>query len=176
MQSPVGSHRTLVAVELDEGLTAYQCPETLGIWLPSHCYLRWLQRQQRLAHLPPPAEEAPIAETDRINKPCPETSSLMQPFRVGHGFNFRIDRSITGGIWLDGGEWEQLKERSFHDELHLVFTAPWQKANREAQQVESNRQLLEEKLGADLFEKVDEVRERLEAHPARQETLAFLMR
>ncbi len=116
-------------ITLEDGLIAFQCPESEGVFLPIQSYFRWLSRQsERLPHLPvsdtSPEEVAGDVESAKI---CPETGLIMQRFKVGHGFSFYLDRSPSGSIWFDKGEWEALRERQFHDELHLIFTAPWQR-------------------------------------------------
>lgn len=98
----------------------------------------------------------------------------MQRFRVGHGFEFFIDRSPTGGIWLDGGEWAALRERQFHDEIHLVFTLPWQKKARSEKQEQQFDDLLQERIGADAFQKALDFRSWLQEQPDARSLLAFI--
>ena len=130
--------------------------ETLGSlhsWIPrqlhsSQAYLLWLQQQPaRLPHLPEPMEPVEIT-TDRATPHLPESGTGMSRFKVGHGFAFSIFRSITGGVWLDGGEWEALRQRNFHDEIHLVFTAPWQKQVRTTQMLATYEETLKSSLAA----------------------------
>lgn len=119
---------------------------------------------------PPPTRE----EHDGVLF-CPETGTLMTRWKIGHGFSFAIDRSITGGIWLDRGEWEALEARNFHDEIHLVFTAPWQKQVRSAHSQETYLATLKSTLGTDLVGQVSALRETLQNHPHRSMALAYLM-
>ena len=98
----------------------------------------------------------------------------MLRYKVGHGFPFTIDRSITGGVWFDKGEWQALQERQFHDEIHLVFTAPWQHAVRHANADAVHHSLLTERLGEDLFAELESLKGRLRDHPHREFALAFL--
>ncbi len=98
----------------------------------------------------------------------------MTRYKVGQGFDFRIDHSITGGIWLDPGEWEALIAGNLHHELHLVFTTQWQKAIREKDHAAAYEAMLREKLGDELFEKTSALRSELTSHPARATALAYL--
>lgn len=176
MKSPVGNHKALVGAEIAEGLHVYQCPETAGVWIPARAYWSWLQAQpERLKHLPQSGAVSESSDDDIAVKLCPESGTLMFPYRVGHGFNFRIDRSVTGGIWLDGGEWEQLKERNFHDELHLVFAAPWQRAERIAQQKAVIEKSFRAKLGDELYDRLSSLHGELAGHPHRAEAIALLL-
>ena len=98
----------------------------------------------------------------------------MFPYKVGHGFRFRIDRSQTRGIWLDGGEWEQLRKHNFHDELHLIFGAPWQATIRKESREQAQDQLLRERFGDELLADLRALKARLKGHPYEQEAVAFL--
>lgn len=175
MLSPIPPHRRLEQIFLDDGLSAYRCRDSGGIYLPAESYWRWLHGQPaRLPHLPPPPDTTPPVEQSPSPRCCPETGTLMLRFKVGHGFTFSLDRSVTGGIWLDAGEWDALKSRNFHHQLHLVFTAPWQAAARreEAQKVEQD--LLRSRMGADLMARLEEVKTALAEHPHRNAALAYL--
>jgi hypothetical protein len=105
---------------------------------------------------------------------CPESGTLMTRFKVGHGFPFAIDRSITGGVWLDGGEWEALRHRNFHDEIHLVFTAPWQKQVRTERAQATYEATLRSALGDDLLDRLTALRAELLDHPNKSLALAYL--
>ena len=135
-----------------------------------------MQQPERLPRLPPVEQEAPVEESGGEAKICPETGTIMTRYKIGHGFPFSIDRSINGGIWLDAGEWEALRDRQFHDELHLVFTSPWQRAVRLNESESSLRLRLRERLGAELADRLIALKEQLADHPSRPQALAFLMR
>ncbi len=141
MRSPVANRKQMNRVQLEEGLAAYQCPETEGIFLPVASYFRWLGRQpERLPQLPSSgdaAQEAPVDSGEA--KICPESGQLMQRYSVGHGFAFHIDRSPSGSLWFDKGEWEALKKRQYHDDLHLIFTSPWQDKVRAERKAKAER-------------------------------------
>jgi hypothetical protein len=173
LKSPV-SNKTLEPVTLERGLNAYRCPDSGGHYITSNDYLGWLQQQPaRLPHLP---EGEPTVAPDSSSpaKICPESGTLMTRYKVGHGFTFSIDRSITGGIWLDSGEWEALKQRNFHDEIHLVFTAPWQKQIRTAQSQATYAETLNASLGQDLLDRLTAMRAELSDHPHRNLALSYL--
>lgn len=175
MQSPVGKHQPLESVTLTDGLKAFRCPETGGHWIPAENYWAW----QR--NLPPATDHCnlenhvdPTSEFEDVVKLCPETGTIMTRYKVGNGLSFRIERSITGGIWLDPGEWEALLAGNLHHELHLVFTTPWQKAIREESNAATYEAMLRKKLGPELFEKTLQLREMLRVHPSRAAAVAWL--
>lgn len=175
MRSPLGDHLPLEPVTFAEGLKAYRCPETGGHWIPAENYWLW-QRS-----LPPATDHGhhethanPTGEFDDTVKFCPETGTIMSRYKVGHGLDFRIERSVTGGIWLDPGEWEALTAGNFHQELHLVFTTPWQNAIREESRSQSYESMLQSRLGEELFQRLTALREDLTEHPAKAVAIAYL--
>jgi hypothetical protein len=177
MKSPTGSRQTLTPITLEDGLTAYQCPESGGHYIPAAAYMRWLSKQPaRSEHLPPGSGTAAEERPSENAYLCPETDSIMTRYKVGHGFRFTIDRSITGGVWLDAGEWEALRQRNFHDEIHFIFTDPWQrKILREALSTSAS-QRLEARLGSDLFARLTTLKQEIANHPHQAEIHAFLTR
>jgi len=175
MQSPVSRTSELKPIELEEGLAAYQCPESGGVYIRLEDYWRWQQAESAETEKAETGEP-PVHEDDLSPKICPETGALMTRFRVGHGFDFMIDRSVTGGVWLDAGEWEALRNGGLHRALHRIFTAPWQRAARSAEVAERQEQRLREKLGDALFERLAALRVEVGDHPHRPEILAFLQR
>jgi hypothetical protein len=174
LKSPVTGN-PMSHVILDDGLDAWHCVDSGGHYIPAVCYMRWLEKQPaRLPQVPASTNTAPAADDPESARMCPETGTIMTRCRVGHGFGFSVDRSITGGIWLDGGEWEALQARNFHDELHLVFTSPWQKRVRDERAQAAYEARLVETLGADLCDRLRALRTELADHPDRSMALAFL--
>lgn len=178
MQSPVANKKQMIRVDLEEGLSVFQCPETSGIFLPITSYVRWLGKQgDRLPHLlPADSSDEELIEDSSGVKLCPESGQIMQRYRVGHGFSFYIDRAPSGSLWFDKGEWESLRQRQFHDELHLIFTSPWQDRVREEERLESERALLQQRLGEPLLTKLEELGDILGGHEYQNMALAHLQR
>ena len=177
MQSPVASRKSMNRVALEDGLVGYRCPESEGVFLPIDSYFRWLSRQlERLPKLPVASEEVQEASQDSgAAKICPESGQIMQRFKVGHGFDFYLDRSPSGSIWMDQGEWESLRKHQFHDELHLVFTTPWQKKVRDEAMSAMRSDLLAAKLGSELLAKIESLKNELQGHESRSLALAYLI-
>jgi hypothetical protein len=94
--------------------------------------------------------------------------------KIGDGFTFSIERSITGGVWLDGGEWKALRQRNFYDEIHRVFTAPWQRRVRLAQAQATYKETLESAFGSDLLNRLTFLRAELLDHPQFSLAIAYL--
>ena len=78
----------------------------------------------------------------------------MQRYRVTANTPFYIDRSPSGSIWLDKGEWESLKSVGLTKCLNRIFTAPWQDAIRQKESEGNRTQLYQDKLGEDLYQQI----------------------
>ena len=80
---------------------------------------------------------------------------MLIRYKVGHGLNFHIDLSpVTGGVWLDAGEWEALKSKGLHSQLNLIFTASYQRQIRTAEYEATLEQTFKTRIGDPDFEKV----------------------
>ncbi len=175
MKSPIGERKALVATTLEEGLKAYRCPESGGFYIRLEHYWEWKNKSADVVTEDTAAQSTcPISEYDESVKICPESGTLMTRYRVGHGIPFRVDRSITGGVWLDAGEWEALHAGGIHRNLHLVFTTQWQKAVLSEEQTALYNQRLRERLGDDFYSELRDLREKLQTHPNKAEIFAFL--
>ena len=178
MRSPIASRKQMNRVQLEDGLLAYQCPETDGIFLPVVSYFQWLGKQRERLPLLPLLEdstEEALVDSQEV-KICPESGQLMQRYRVGHGFAFHVDRSPSGSLWFDKGEWESLRKRQYHDELHLIFTSSWQRAVRNDDRKRAEAELLADRLGEDLVMKLDEIGRLIADNDYGDMALAYLHR
>ncbi|MES2980696.1 MAG: hypothetical protein V4727_00150 [Verrucomicrobiota bacterium] len=175
MKSPIGERLELKATQLEDGLTAYRCSESGGIYITLEGYWKWKKSTSEEGGDEGLAEkDFPVSDYDEVVKLCPESGTLMTRYRVGHGLPFRVDRSITGGVWLDAGEWEALHADGIHRNLHLVFTAPWQKAVISAEQSALYNERLRSRLGDDFYKELSALREKIWSHPSSAEVFAYL--
>ena len=175
MKSPIGERLALQATQLEDGLMAYRCPQSGGFYITLENYWKWKQSNGETGSGEAVAEkDFPVSEFDDAVKICPETGTLMTRYRVGHGMPFRVDRSITGGVWLDAGEWDALHAGGIHHNLHLVFTAPWQKAVISAEQTALYNERLRSRLGDDFYNELSALREKIWSHPSSAEVFAYL--
>jgi Zn-finger nucleic acid-binding protein len=176
MNCPVCESTELSSVELEPGLTSYQCQSCRGNWIQGAEYWSWLETQG--ANLP---ERVQHKETLTLAEPglpidCPECRFRMVKYLAGRGLPFTIDHCHgCKGIWLDGNEWEALKKRNLHDDLNLMFTSFWQ---NEAQRLARKAKLEEiyvDRFGLDDYTEIKRIRYWLESKVNREELLAFLI-
>jgi Zn-finger nucleic acid-binding protein len=98
----------------------------------------------------------------------------MLRYKVGHGTGIALDQcAACNGMWFDRGEWDLLKGRNLYDEVHLVFTAPWQSAVRKEESRTRLDAIYRQRFGSD-YDEVRRIREWIYGHPERDHIIAFL--
>jgi len=130
--------------EIEPGLSVYECPKSGGFWIPLQSYTAWQEKHPSPQTEASPNANAAVAADDSARRAliCPESGRLLLRYRVGHGLPFHVDRSpATGGVWLDKGEWEALKNKGLHISLHLIFTAAYQRQVRSTEYDQSLRNI-----------------------------------
>ena len=182
MKCPVCKDVSTEELELEEGLAAQQCPGCGGQWVNGAAYLRWVeQRGPKAPDDEPTAPPAGVTEppvNDNLKaKLCPECGRFLTRAKVGRGVEFSLDRcGSCGGIWFDRHEWDVLKGRGLHDDVHFVFSDAWQaevlRRDREAQ----HDRLLAQRIGEADWAEIKRIRAWLDAHPHRTELYAALVR
>jgi len=181
MKSPVHPEINLAKAELEPGLTSWRCPSSGGHWIPAPSYWRW---HSQLA--PMLKKEAVDRKISKIQQPdieeqlerpallCPESNCLLVRYRVG-GIGIYIDRSpISGGIWLEAGEWNLLKENTIHASLHQIFTTSYQKRILREEAHEALMHKFYTDLGEDVAEDLVHLAEWLKLHPKKRRIIAWL--
>ena len=165
---------TLIQKEVEPGLMALTCEACAGLWIARSRYDAWLAR-----HMPDTPSHTPSAELQVEDitqaKVCPQCHHLLMKYRVGHQLPFHVDNCTTcGGFWLDGNEWQVLKNHQLHHHLLRIITPSWQRdAVREDVQAKIE-ETYATRLGAETFAKVKDVRAWLSGHPQRAMILAYL--
>ena len=177
MNSPAFPNISLQLKEIESGLSAYICPKSGGVWIPLQNYLAW-QATHRIINSQTPDKYEPlqVADSKQPTLLCPESGRLLIRYRVGHGLNFHIDHSpVTGGVWLDKGEWEALKSKGLHVELNLIFTASYQRAIRSAEYQQALEQSFRDRIGSADFQKVLEFKNWLTDRPNQRDICCYLL-
>ena len=171
----------LIERELDSGLKSHLCNQCLGNWVPAKGYWAWIESRPRptaplaLPVLPNPPALLPVQESESP-KFCPECGRFLRRYKIGHGFDFSIERCGTcGGFWLDGNEWENLLGRGIHDRVHFVVGDAWQAEVARHERERGHEQIVLAKIGAEDLDKIKGIKAWLDAHPRRAELYAFLL-
>ena len=168
MNCPVCKTTPLQSMTLEQQLKASSCSDCQGQWIGAVDYWQWLERHgETLPEKEPDSIPLEVADSQKA-KLCPECRRIMLRYKVGHGLTFTLDQcSSCNGIWFDANEWDALRQRNLHDEVHLVFSAPWQAQVRR----EESRQVLA-KLYTEWFQhdydKIKTIKEWIEQHPQQE--------
>lgn len=177
-------------IELEEGLNAFRCPVSRGLWLPADSYWRWQENIEPLSaaerrSLPTPQldefigdEDDPINSSPRTRRAllCPESGAILVRYRAGSGLKLHIEHSpVTGGVWLDHGEWDILKAAGLHHELHVIFSSAYQHKISRTETRARLEEIFANKLGEEDARQVKQFYEFLETHEHKREIVAYLM-
>ncbi len=174
MNCPLCDAIALTEKTLDEGLIVHDCPSCEGRWLSFSNYWGWLEKQGEIL----PEKSGDSATLDSIDTKqamlCPECSHIMIKFKIGHGISFHLDRcGHCKGVWFDKNEWETLRERNLHDEIHRIFTTKWQKEIHSEMLAKQIKEVYEEKFGEG-YDKIKDFKSWVELQGEKSAILAYL--
>ena len=177
MNCPACETDALKLTVLDDNLIASRCSKCGGHWIAAFQYWKWLKKHGN--HLPEklPTEGFDVPEDDanRASRFCPECESHLIRYPVGKSLHFSLDRcGNCAGIWFDKNEWEALKSRNLHDEIHMIFSIPWQSKIRKDEQKEHLIEQFKKKLGPQAFAKVQEFKLWLKEQENSRDIMIFL--
>lgn len=173
MNCPICKKHSMSEAELASGLMGLACGECSGVWVDRAKYDLW--RAGKPGDLPETDTPAQITVSDiQGAKICPKCGHLLLPYRVGHGLSFSIDYcSACGGVWCDRHEWDAIKAKNLHDNLHDIVSQHWQKAVRQAGMQEAIEQTYARHLG-ESYAKAREFKAWLNGEPRKDLILAYL--
>lgn len=80
-----------------------------------------------------------------------------------------------GGVWFDGEEWESLKSRNLHDDVHFIFGQPWQAEVTKRARERAHEEILRVRFGGEDLSELRRIKVWLEGHPNKDAMLAFLL-
>jgi len=173
---PVCKESKLSNLELEQNLQSSQCAKCNGIWISADQYDFWLKLHgENLPEKPPEGPSLQSGETSAA-KFCPECKYILMKYRIGHQVGFSLNRcGQCGGIWFDKNEWQIMKSRNLHDDVHLIFSQAWQSAIRADEHKAAMDAMWREQLGdADLAE-IAKIKDWLDGHPKSAQLHAYLL-
>ena len=173
MQCPICKTNTMNNADLLPNLTGAICDTCKGTWISRSNYDAWQARQP--GDLPETTVEIEFTITDTHKaKLCPQCRHLLLPYRVGHGLPFSIDYCGTcGGVWFDPKEWEAIKAKNLHDNLHEIVSAHWQTEVRKDEVNKSIEQTYRRLLGP-AYDQANQTRDWLRKQTNKALILAYL--
>lgn len=174
MKCPVCKRNTLKPVTLEADLAALGCEKCGGHWLSSEAYWHWLEQQDEVKPEPQPDVAFQVNDNEQA-KLCPTCGRILIKYKVGHGVNFSLDQCSTcNGVWLDQHEWQALKTRHLHAEIHCMFSKSWQQKVLAEELRDNLDRMYEQRFGAEDYAELQRLRCWLAQHPQRAALLAYL--
>src|SRR5205823_3023063 len=148
-----------------------------GSWVHAQHYWDWLERQK--SGSPTSRSDEPASSNigeSGLARRCPECGHFLAHAKVGHGLAFHIDRCTTcGGMWFNAGEWQTLRDRGLHTQVHFVFSAAWQAKLLREELSAAREQILRDRLGDGDLNEVKRIKQWIDSHPHRVELYAYLV-
>lgn len=175
MNCPACKTLSLTTKILEENLKVRHCSNCAGHWLSAQDYWQWLEKHGET--LPEKAStDLPLQVTDQPEvKFCIDCRGLMLKYRVGHGTNFYLDRcSKCGGVWFDRNEWESLRQRNLHDEIHQIFSDAWQRQIRQGELKRVVENAYRTTLGDEDYTQAMQIKDWITHHPQAQAIMSLL--
>ena len=175
MNCPSCKSSQLIEQTLESSLSAFNCCSCGGNWIQGKAYWKWLEAHgPNLPERPVDDEEVSIAEPGSYVD-CPECRFRMVKYLVGRGLNFTVDHcGGCKGIWLDQNEWESLRKRNLHDDLHSMLTSFWQASARKEERRKKLEQIYTNRFGQKDYSEIKRIRAWLDSHANKQYLIAYL--
>lgn len=153
---------------VDGLFTCHLCQNCGGHWLLIKNFLDWKEKNPNHDFSTTVSGELEAIDSIRALF-CPETGVIMSKFKISLKNSHRIDYSAkVGGIWLDKGEWELLKQEGLAGSLNAIITSAWQNKLRSQRSAENFSAIYKEKFGEDDYKKLKAFREWLDIQPSSQ--------
>jgi len=152
---------------------SHTCSNCNGNWILIEDYVAWKERNPQFSF-----DESLQSEVDESKQAilCPVTGTIMRKFRLSTTTEHRIDYSASvGGVWLDKGEWELLKNENLAGSLNAVLTAHWQRNIRINSTKDNFSEIYQDKFGQETYEKVKALREWLYQQPNKADLRAYIL-
>ncbi|NQZ31413.1 MAG: hypothetical protein HRU06_09050 [Oceanospirillaceae bacterium] len=171
---------SLKPVKLDYGLPARECHKCKGVHIDLLSYRSW--REDYAGKLETAMKNTTDTKVEQVtatdNKKaliCKRCSKFMLKYKVSTEHDNFVDICTScDDAWLDGGEWQLLKQLQLAGKLTHITTEPWQR-NIRAEAVEKTfQQSYQSKLGDVDFNKLQDMCTWIEQHPEKQELLKYM--
>lgn len=147
----------------------YFCENCQGMWVVDYGSISSLDLDEE--------DNAVCSEQNNDHKTglCPAGHGIMSRAKIDIDKPFYLEKcTACGGVWFDKGEWEQIVDNQLNDNLDLVWSNTWQKAQRQAKNHQSFLDMNRDILGDELFSKIVDLSTQLKSHPERSRAVAFL--
>ncbi|KGJ91463.1 zf-TFIIB domain-containing protein [Colwellia psychrerythraea] len=155
----------LIPSFIDGQFRAHTCSNCNGNWILIEDYVAWKERNPQYSF-----DENTHCDVDETKQAllCPVSGTIMRKLRLSSATEHRIDYSANvGGVWLDKGEWELLKEEGLAGSLNALLTSHWQRNIR----INNTK----DKFGNESYDKVKELRKWLYQQPNKADLRSYIL-
>jgi Zn-finger nucleic acid-binding protein len=163
-------------------LLTKHCPSCEGDWISGHNYQTWKSERPHTPvspdvlvknyHLP-----YTPSGLDARTAPCPGCGCIMARGKVSLKQPFYLEHCLAcGGIWCDQGEWSVLEQLQLDTNIAQIFSGVWQAQVRANHLQELERQVVIDKIGVEMAQRVFDFADLLSQHPNGDFAAAYLMR
>ncbi len=167
---------TLIPDFIEGQFRSHICSSCQGQWILIEDYLYWQERNPEFTfHNQVCVEELDIQDS-KLAMLCPLTGTIMRKFKISSKCEHKIDySSMVGGIWLDKGEWELLKQADLAGSLNMIITRNWQQRIRKEVTKESFSDIYESKFGKETYSKIKLFREWMNSQDNKADLRAYIL-
>ncbi len=174
MKCPKCNKMDLRATKLEDELVAANCQKCDGNLIPLFFYRDWAKNASVLSSNI--ADISELAASDaKAAIICPKCGKLMTKYRIDSKSKNHIDICHEcDEAWLDGGEWNLLKELNIHDSLTQISTESWQNQIHKQECADRRRTILIKTVGEELTDKVDEFKAVIDSSKYKEDIIRYL--
>ena len=161
---------------LEGEFKARECSSCGGHWILIEDYIEWKEINPEYQF----SDSVSFEETEIIDSKkaliCPSSGTIMRKFRISSTNEHKIDYSAkVGGVWLDKGEWNLLKNEGLAGCLNSMLTNHWQTKIRQTNAAANFADIYLSKFGAENYQKVKELRNWLNNNELKADLKAYLL-
>lgn len=163
----------LIPSFIDGQFRAHTCSSCNGNWILIEDYVTWKEHNPQFSF-----NDNAHCEIDETKQAilCPVSGTIMRKMRLSATTEHRIDYSANvGGVWLDKGEWELLKQEGLAGSLNALLTAHWQKNIRINNTKDNFAEIYKDKFGNETYQKTKQLREWLNEQPNKADLRAYIL-
>jgi len=174
MKCPSCKKESLVPSFIEASFRGHTCAVCGGNWILIQDFISWSEiNQDGFGEAKDVEYELEESQGTLI---CPIAKTIMHKYRINSSTDHKLDFSPrVGGVWLDSGEWQYLREHGLARTINSIFTDQWQKQIRKNDKQTLFSELYERKFGTEDYQKIKELRAWLEASESKFELRSYLL-
>lgn len=160
---------------IDSLFRAHECKHCGGNWILIEDFLSWKEKNPN-HQFNDSIDISEEAEDTTNALLCPVSGTIMTKYRISATTDHKVDYSnAAGGIWLDKGEWQLLKQEGLAGSLNSLVTGHWQNKLRQTTTQNNFEELYKSKFGEENYETIKAFREWLNQQEQKADMRAYIL-